>query len=92
MWDYPESLILVAAGNDGENGLNTVGSPATNKNGIGVGASLNDETSWNINGRVSTKNAKLTKNALASFSSRAPTADGRLKPEICAVGKYLFTF
>lgn len=90
MWDYPESFILVAAGNDGDSGANTVGSPATNKNGVAVGASLNDETSWNINGRVSTKDAKLTKNALASFSSRGPTADGRLKPEICGVGMLLF--
>jgi hypothetical protein len=87
MWDHPESLILIAAGNDGESGYNTVGSPATSKNGIAVGASLNDETSWNLNGRVSTDAAKLTKNALAMFSSRGPTADGRLKPDICGVGK-----
>lgn len=86
MWNYPDSLILVAAGNDGLDGGNTVGSPATNKNGIGVGASLNDEESWNINGRVSTKEAKLKKGGLAMFSSRGPTADGRLKPEICGVG------
>jgi hypothetical protein len=66
-----------------------VGSPATSKNGIAVGASLNDETSWNLNGRVSTDGAKLTKNALASFSSRGPTSDGRLKPDICGVGELL---
>ena len=87
MWDYPESVILIAAGNDGESGSNTVGSPATCKNGISVGASLNDETSWNLNGRVSTDAAKLSKNALAMFSSRGPTADGRLKPDICGVGQ-----
>lgn len=27
MWDYPESLIIYAAGNSGADGYNTVGSP-----------------------------------------------------------------
>eukprot|EP00604_Paraphysomonas_vestita_P004028 CAMPEP_0174824048 /NCGR_PEP_ID=MMETSP1107-20130205/30082_1 /TAXON_ID=36770 /ORGANISM="Paraphysomonas vestita, Strain GFlagA" /LENGTH=282 /DNA_ID=CAMNT_0016049239 /DNA_START=357 /DNA_END=1202 /DNA_ORIENTATION=- len=86
MWDFKDSLIIIAAGNTGGNGSNTVGTPATNKNGIAAGASLNDEQSWNAVGKVSTKSAALTKSGLASFSSRGPTADGRLKPEICAVG------
>lgn len=89
MWDHPNTVVLIAAGNDGDSGSNSVGSPATCKNGIAVGASLNDETSWNLNGRVSTKDAKLTKDALASFSSRGPTSDGRLKPDICGIGEYI---
>jgi hypothetical protein len=87
MWDHPDSLIIYAAGNSGEDGFNTVGSPATNKNGIAVGASMNDEQSWNAQGKVSTKDALLSKHGLAYFSSKGPTFDGRLKPEICAIGE-----
>lgn len=88
MWDYPESLIIYAAGNSGASGFNTVGSPATNKNGIAVCASMNDEQSWNAQGKVSTKDTSLTKQGVASFSSRGPTSDGRLKPEICSIGQW----
>jgi hypothetical protein len=35
---------------------------------------------------VSTKDYSLTKDGLAAFSSRGPTADGRMKPDICAPG------
>jgi hypothetical protein len=87
MWDYPETLIIYAAGNSGLDGYNTVGSPATNKNGIAVGASMNDEQSWNAQGKVSTKEASLSKHGLAYFSSKGPTFDGRLKPEICSIGE-----
>jgi hypothetical protein len=87
MWDYKDALIFVAAGNSGKQGAGSVGTPATNKNGVAVGASYNDEQAWNANGKVSTKNSELTKDSLASFSSRGPTADARLKPDICAVGE-----
>ena len=86
MWDFKDSLILVAAGNSGSKGSSTVGTPATNKNGISVGSSYNDEVAWNANGKVSTKTSQLTKANLADFSSRGPTADSRLKPDLCAVG------
>jgi hypothetical protein len=86
MWDHKDSLIFIAAGNDGKQGAGTVGTPATNKNGVAAGASYNDEEAWNANGKVSTKGSQLTKDSLASFSSRGPTADNRLKPDICAVG------
>lgn len=88
MWDYPDTLIIYAAGNSGESGFNTVGSPATNKNGIAACASMNDEQSWNAQGKVSTKETSLSKHGLAQFSSKGPTSDGRLKPEICSIGLY----
>lgn len=87
MWDNKDALIFVAAGNSGNSGSGTIGTPATNKNGVAVGASYNDEQAWNLNGKVSTKASQLTKDNLASFSSRGPTADARLKPDICAVGE-----
>mmetsp|Transcript_7504 Transcript_7504/g.11144 ORF Transcript_7504/g.11144 Transcript_7504/m.11144 type:complete len:795 (-) Transcript_7504:176-2560(-) len=89
MWDNKDCLILTAAGNSGADGESTVGSPATNKNGVAVGASLNDETYWFSVGKASTSTVTLDKSSLAEFSSRGPTDDGRLKPEICAVGKLI---
>ena len=46
MWQHPETLILFAAGNDGDYGINTVGSPATGKNALAVGAGMSDKDSW----------------------------------------------
>ncbi len=62
--------VVVAAGNSGPD-PNTVGSPGTAYNVITVGA-LHDpsEGGWKI----------------ADFSSRGPTADGRIKPDITAPG------
>ncbi len=62
--------VVVAAGNSGP-GSNTVGSPGTAYNVITVGAvSDPGEGGW----------------AIASFSSRGPTADGRIKPDVVAPG------
>jgi subtilisin family serine protease/archaellum component FlaF (FlaF/FlaG flagellin family) len=59
-------VVCVAAGNSGP-GSRTVGTPASAKEVITVGAI---EDSMDI----------------AYFSSRGPTADGRTKPDVCAVG------
>ena len=45
MWDHPDFLQIVAAGNSGP-GAGSIGCPATNKNGIAVGASENDPISF----------------------------------------------
>lgn len=69
MWNNKDFLILFANGNSGPNG-STVGSPATAKNCVSVGAtkqSPNHET-------------------IASYSSRGPTSDSRFKPTITAPG------
>jgi uncharacterized protein (TIGR03382 family) len=67
--DHPDFLVLVANGNSGpEEG--SVGSPATAKNALSVGAS-------GAGDRV---------DRVASFSSRGPTADGRVKPTLLAPG------
>ena len=88
MWNYPESIIFFACGNSGGDGSNTVGSPATNKNGVAVGASLNDRRFFDSIGVGSKSNGNyISKDSLAAFSSRGPTQDGRLKPDICSVGK-----
>lgn len=37
-WDHPHAVVLAAAGNDGESGATTIGSPSSAKNVISVGA------------------------------------------------------
>ncbi|GAB5367423.1 hypothetical protein AAMO2058_001228800 [Amorphochlora amoebiformis] len=71
IYDNPEHLVFIAAGNSGSNGLSSVGSPATLKNGIAVGASCSPNTDLD---------------ASVFFSSLGPTRDGRLKPDIMAPG------
>lgn len=70
MSDNPSFLVLVANGNAGP-GSGTVGTPATAKNVVSVGAAQNG-SSWNN---------------MANFSSHGPTDDGRIKPTVSAPGQ-----
>ena len=84
MWENPDALVLFSAGNSGDSGYNTVGSPATFKNGATIGASLNDHDSWLFyEGDTDTKYGI---EAVASFSSNGPTRDQRQKPDVLAPG------
>lgn len=70
-WSF---LQIVAAGNSGTgNKEKTIGSPAVAKNVLTVGASQNP-TNKGIE-------------YLADFSSRGPTSDGRIKPDVVAPGQ-----
>lgn len=69
MWNNPDFLVVFANGNSGP-GAGTVGSPATAKNLVSVGA---------------TQQAP-NQNTVASYSSRGPTSDGRFKPTVAAPG------
>ena len=69
MWDHKDMLILFANGNSGPN-ANTVGSPATAKNCVSVGATQQSPNQDNI----------------ADFSSRGTAYDGRTKPTVTAPG------
>jgi hypothetical protein len=77
-YDHDDFLPIVAAGNSGT-ASNTVGSPATAKNILSVGAG---ESS----GRDLYATGAGGMNYLAYFSSRGPTNDGRMKPDIVAPG------
>nr|BAP68880.1 RxLR effector candidate protein [Hyaloperonospora arabidopsidis Emoy2] len=82
IYNNPEILIVVAAGNSGEKGSFTISSPSGAKNVISVGASLNAAASF-----ASTPcQSILNENTVASFSSIGPTLDGRLKPDLVAPG------
>lgn len=82
MYQNPEFLFVAAAGNAGFfNRLNTVGTPAINKNGIAVGATNNDQPHVYEDMEGS--------DYLAWFSSRGPTSDGRIVPHVLAPGHYV---
>lgn len=108
MWENPDLLILFAAGNSGKDtnrdgviDLGSLGSPATAKNTLTVGASENymleggrqkacgemkdGANKWGVE---PLKSDKLSNdiNGIACFSSRGPTQDQRLKPDIVAPG------
>jgi subtilisin family serine protease len=108
MWNHPDMLVLFAAGNsgvdangDGHIDENSIGTPATAKNVLTVGASENQllvggiqkplhelrngDRDW---GAEPIRSDRLSDNpnGIAAFSSRGPTEDGRIKPEIVAPG------
>lgn len=66
---HRDFLVLVANGNAGARGTSSVGSPATAKNIIAVGA---------VDGTQPEQ--------VATFSSRGPSLDGRIKPTLMAPG------
>ncbi|WP_060666408.1 S8 family serine peptidase [Bacillus sp. CHD6a] len=77
-----DMAVLFAAGNEGP-GSSTINAPGTAKNAITVGATENLRPSFgsyadNIN-------------HVAQFSSRGPTRDGRIKPDVMAPGTYILS-
>jgi hypothetical protein len=83
VYDNPQFLVLFAAGNNGGLGYGTIGSPAVSKNMITVGAT---ETGHNL-----TKAPNSDPSNMAYFSSIGPTYDGRIKPDLCAPGYYIYS-
>ncbi|MEO0228203.1 MAG: S8 family serine peptidase [candidate division WOR-3 bacterium] len=76
-WSHKDFLVFFSNGNDGSySGIgHRSGSPASAKNCMAVGALTHPG------------NSSGGANALASFSSRGPTTDGRYKPDITAPGE-----
>ncbi|MGC9347133.1 MAG: S8 family serine peptidase, partial [Anaerolineae bacterium] len=83
-----EVTIVFAAGNSGYSGSGTVGSPGNAKNVITVGASESYRPTW-IDGCFVGPSGADSASDMASFSSRGPTDDGRVKPEIVAPGTHI---
>ncbi|MCX8173039.1 MAG: S8 family serine peptidase [Thermoplasmata archaeon] len=81
-WTYKDLTIHFANGNDGP-GASTVGSPATAKNLLAVGASMNLRPEMGSDG--------MDPNAMVDFSSRGPCTDGRIKPDISAPGTWIIS-
>jgi len=75
MWQHPDFLVIFSNGNNGP-ALGTVGSPAVNKDGMGIG--------WGGNANNC---GGSDENSVSGQSSRGTTLDGRAKPDIVAVGE-----
>ena len=111
IYNHPEMLIVISAGNEGvcdsqeESekgyvGFGSVGSPATTKNGLTVGASRNKRTTGGYasatygkiwpdkykNPPTSTELISGDDESIAAFSSRGRCDDFRMKPDIVAPG------
>ena len=83
-----EMVIVFAAGNQGS-GANTVGSPATGKNVITAGASENVHAFGAADGCGTADTGADKLNDIIGFSSRGPTSDGRIKPDLMAPGTHV---
>ena len=102
---HDEMVILFAGANegvdansDGEVDLDSLGSPASAKNVLTVGASENNRpTMAYIWGSTTYANPiasdRLSDNpeGMAAFSSRGPTNDSRIKPDISAPGTFILS-
>ncbi|WP_440951726.1 PGF-pre-PGF domain-containing protein [Methanococcoides sp. FTZ1] len=80
MWEHPDFLILFSAGNSGAE-TNTTIPPGTAKNALTVGAS----ESYRADKGPTADNI----DEVAVFSSRGPTDDERIKPDVVAPGTWI---
>ena len=85
-FENQDFLVTIAAGNDGSASSasdGTLGSPATGKNVLSVGAGEQTEEFWQDLG-INCNDCD--DNDIASFSSRGPAYDGRVNPQVIAPG------
>jgi serine protease AprX len=109
--EHPDMLIVIAAGNEGQAATRmhsppgfpdwlSIGSPATCKNALTVGASRSSRTDgaisamkWSIafpsafpDPPIGDETVSGNPDCLAAFSSRGPCDDRRIKPDVVAPG------
>ncbi len=82
IWQHPDTLVVLAAGNDDRY---KVIDPGSAKNTLCVGAS----ESLRLGSSLSSYADNPAQ--LSSYSSRGPTADGRIKPDLCAPGTMILS-
>jgi len=81
--EYNEPMVITSsAGNDGQGGEQTTGSPGHAKNVISVGATESYKPDGSQHGGQDTDNPDY----VADFSSRGWTTDNRIKPDVVAPG------
>ncbi len=102
VWNHRDMVIVIAAGNEGKDAdndgivdLDSLDSPGTAKNCITIGASENNKPTNKITyaTRIGFTAEPLKSDlfannpeGIAAFSSRGPTDDGRIKPDVMAPG------
>ncbi|KAF2843017.1 peptidase S8 and S53 [Patellaria atrata CBS 101060] len=101
VYEHPDMVILFAAGNDGKDADNNgiidraqIGSEAASKNCITVGATENDRpdiaTTYGQFGYSAqplfSDKISTSSEGMAAFSSRGPTKEKRIKPDVVAPG------
>jgi serine protease AprX len=105
VWANPDVLVVIAAGNsgiapEGWVGFHTVGSPASSKNALTVGASTTDRTdievTWGTYNKKSFPKPPCADDRMsgdpdfpAALSSRGPTDSESVKPDVLAPGTYI---
>ena len=83
MYENPEFLAVFAAGNDGADGLTSIGTPALSKNCVTVGSAVT---------RVDPYDYQLpSEPTISYFSSLGPTFDNRYGIDIVAPGDYIMS-
>lgn len=85
LYDHPDFTAFIAAGNQGQSGYSTVGSPATGKNVITVGAGENDHKDYPKAGIA------FDHTNVAYFSSVGPTFDNRFGVDIVCPGFWTYS-
>ena len=87
----PELLIVFAAGNDGaEQRTPTLGSQAAAKNALTVGATESTRASFGYKVNTTAKSANDA-TQVAPYSSRGPTKEQRIKPDVLAPGTVILS-
>ena len=84
-----QMVEIFAAGNDGDAGYASVTPPGTAKNVISVGASENVRPIGGSDGCAVPDSGADDAHDIIDFSSRGPTNDGRLKPDVVAPGTHV---
>eukprot|EP01041_Mallomonas_annulata_P012823 gene12823-27042_t len=81
-YSNPDFLLIFAAGNSGQDGMETCGAPSIAKNSLAVGCEQVHNAETDVVRDVST---------VSYFSSLGPSYDGRFKPDIVAPGDYIIS-
>jgi hypothetical protein len=85
VYEHKDFTIVFAAGNNGPD-PGTIESPAISKNVISAGASGTPKSS-----AFSTDGPDMLAFSGKYFSSRGPTKDGRIKPDVMAPGEHVYS-
>ncbi|CAN0200177.1 unnamed protein product [Ectocarpus sp. 6 AP-2014] len=91
MYENPENLLIFSAGNSGQRPFCTIGSPATAKNTLAVGATMSGNTRYDLEDVLYRREGEADIDTVTYFSSSGPTLDGRIKPEVVAPGDMIYS-